>query len=245
MTLTLEKCEELMVSARDRDKGKPVANNTRLYRCNVDDCYELVLHSTAVVKLYDNGSVELGSGGWRTVTTKARINEFGPVMVWSDKGVWYCAYKGARNEGEVPFFDGIMFDADGQCINGPTPEEWREFLSRRNKSRKAVKKYIDDYIAALKKGMPLPGPGDCLYCQQGIDRRDHLALHIEESYYVPSLAVVALKAKGYGPTMIHYELRPDGVAEIMGGPRGQYTVLRRAMREYMNKRLEPQWPVAS
>jgi len=56
--------------------------------------------------------VTLNSAGWRTVTTKLRMNQFanqfcgGAFNVYQHKGEWYVQ-NNARNETE-PFFDGIQ-----------------------------------------------------------------------------------------------------------------------------------------
>ena len=49
-------------------------------------------NATSVVVFLANGDIRLNSGGWRTVTTKTRINaalhDTG-WRVWQDGGVWY------------------------------------------------------------------------------------------------------------------------------------------------------------
>src|SRR5262249_27597834 len=59
-------------------------NNTRLIRCGDD--YAVVLHSTAVVTIHQDGTYTLRTGGWRTVTTKDRINKYSPARVYSTNG---------------------------------------------------------------------------------------------------------------------------------------------------------------
>lgn len=57
----------------NRDE-RTIANNTRLRRHPVEPgVIELVLHATAIVR-WTPDTVTLNSGGWRTVTTKARMN---------------------------------------------------------------------------------------------------------------------------------------------------------------------------
>lgn len=73
-------------SARNEANGKPIANNTRLYRRG-DGVIALTLHATDVVTFYRDGRIVLDSGGWRTVTTKDRIGY--AANVYSVKGEWY------------------------------------------------------------------------------------------------------------------------------------------------------------
>jgi hypothetical protein len=46
-------------------------------------------HGTVVVLYCQDGSIVLNSGGFRTSTTKARINSFANVFVFQRKFVWY------------------------------------------------------------------------------------------------------------------------------------------------------------
>lgn len=77
-----------------RDSRK-VANNTSLRR-NLDatvqtESVALRLHSTDILTFNRDGSVTATSGGWKTVTTKDRLNSYLPHgwRVYQDKGVWY------------------------------------------------------------------------------------------------------------------------------------------------------------
>lgn len=69
-------------------------------------------HSTEVVRVAADGTVTLNTGGWRTVTTKARMNqaanEFGlPYSVYQEKGDWFVALHTAekRFAKTLPFDD--------------------------------------------------------------------------------------------------------------------------------------------
>lgn len=91
---------------RNPERGKLVANNTRLYRRN-DECICLRLHSTDIITWYPTHMV-LNTGGWETHTTKKRMNAWlGPnYYVFQRKHVWYveCVQVGATLE----FEDGIQ-----------------------------------------------------------------------------------------------------------------------------------------
>ncbi len=56
----------------DRDRRK-VGNNTYLERTH-DEGIALVLHATPVVTFYATGLARFTTGGYRTVTTKERLN---------------------------------------------------------------------------------------------------------------------------------------------------------------------------
>ena len=64
-------------------------------------------------------AVKLDSGGWRTVTTKARINQVAseyrlPFRVQQDRGQWYVTYRpGDAGAFTVEFEDGLTFPVLG------------------------------------------------------------------------------------------------------------------------------------
>lgn len=90
-------CDKL--NGRDTKK---VANNTYLERID-SETIGVRLHRTHVVTIHADGSYRLNSGGWRTVTTKSRINDFAPVRLSQRRGEWYVEHGG----GEVLFRDGM------------------------------------------------------------------------------------------------------------------------------------------
>lgn len=76
------------------------------------------LHGTDIVRRLADGSVILNSGGWKTVTTKDRMNNNlpGGARIIQEKGVWYVS-QGAWNGPRVPYFDGIQVP---QCFAKPS-----------------------------------------------------------------------------------------------------------------------------
>ena len=70
--------EELMATARSAVKGKPIANNTRLYYYEFRDCYSVRLHGYEILRIFPD-RFEPSDAGWRTATTKARLNEHMPI----------------------------------------------------------------------------------------------------------------------------------------------------------------------
>ena len=88
---------------------KKIANNTYLVHRG-EGVIALRLHSTDVLT-FRPGSVTYDTGGWRTVTTKARFNRFGPsgVRVYSDKKVWTVYREGEFVEA---YEDGFVWYTD-------------------------------------------------------------------------------------------------------------------------------------
>lgn len=60
-------------------------------------CTDYILHSTVIVKVWDDGFVTLNSGGFRTATTKTAmnqvLNENGiPLQVFQRDGSWFVSH---------------------------------------------------------------------------------------------------------------------------------------------------------
>lgn len=133
--MTYEHALEVLKKGRMWDEKKRVRKvslNTLLVdlgKCATDGHYRIgvKLHATYVVIIRSDGLYELDSGGWRTVTTKVRINDYGPVTLWSKDGEWYYGHmigvgseRGAKKAwlAEHRFVDGMIFDSSGKLV-GP------------------------------------------------------------------------------------------------------------------------------
>lgn len=52
-------------------------------------------HGTPVVTIHPNGDITLDTGGWRTNTTKHRMNQYAPgVQVYQKNFEWFVVWKG-------------------------------------------------------------------------------------------------------------------------------------------------------
>jgi hypothetical protein len=152
---------EATLGKRSRRK---LANNTYLERRS-EGQIAVKLHATDILIFHPDGSTEYQSGGWRTPTTKNRMNEFGPgPRIWSDRGIWQV-----WNGGEEPiavYADGMVY-RDGVIEGGGDAKDERG-------QRRRVKAYAKAYMDALERGeVPAPGAGDCCdcwYCALGVER---------------------------------------------------------------------------
>lgn len=77
-----------MVRGKTNRKERKIGNNTYAY-IEYDGSVSIALHGTVVVRLFENGLVRLNSGGWRTHTTKKRINKYSPVRVYQKNYEWF------------------------------------------------------------------------------------------------------------------------------------------------------------
>lgn len=114
-------------------KGKDertIANNTRLRRVEprlvelapgVSESIPgiaVVLHRTAIVIHWEDGMVTLNSGGWQTVTTKARMNASLPqgIGVCQRDHRWYVVIRRTPHWLEFEFEDGDMWDTNPENV---------------------------------------------------------------------------------------------------------------------------------
>lgn len=222
---------------------RKVGNNTYLER-REDGQIALKYHATDVLT-YSAKGVEYNTGGWYTVTTKVRFNDYGVsnIRVFSDRGTWYVAkskpWSESWNEmsydqwrkGEgapTPFFDGILISNEGVILN-PLPVSETE---KREQARKLLRRKVNAYVGiAMKRfeaGMPAQDSGDCIFCQfrtveggvplgDSVGDNEHLLSHIDEGYVMPSLFWNAVKAKGYLHPEIILGLQTNGEKAVIGG----------------------------
>lgn len=98
-------------------EGVGLENNTRLVKRG-DDRYAVKLHGTDVVTYHADGRVTLATGGWKTRTTKNRINKYAPVRIVQRDYEWYVDGHKWRDvrRGEGYYRDEVDLDADGNVI---------------------------------------------------------------------------------------------------------------------------------
>lgn len=192
--------------------------NTLKYGIRVGDFIEEYLRyqDTDIIKWCANGNVVLDSGGWKTVTTKARFNEhLNFIRVWQERGVWYVTYNGTRYE----YYDGMTI----------TPEGITDIGTQESDRVKMVTKQINRYCLLITDdNLPTPNAGDCWYCSMIGDNDDleHLVAHMEEGYVHGSILVNAMRDRGYNDDQIgvHYSMKIGDT-------------FRRAVRRYLKRRF--------
>jgi|SRR5882724_8548968 len=186
----MESFKEALEVLKGRDSRK-LGNNTYLQKRGENIAVKL--HQTDVVTYTPNGEVILSSGGWKTVTTKDRINQFSPVRIYQKNHVWHV--------GDHIFKDGMTIDASGTVKGADvyTPAKERVFQAQKRR----LLKYAKNFSNALIKGkVKSPSAGDCFFCsmkdEQGktIGDVSHFEQHMKENYFVPSLLYNALTETG-------------------------------------------------
>lgn len=182
-----------------RDKNRrPLEWHTVVNRRDVRTI-AITYHQTDVVTYRDDGAILLNSGGWRTQTTKNRINEYSPLRVTQHLGVWYVTP-------DYIFADGMVYYPH---LNAYTGVHSTEEAKRVARIKRQIAKYVKGYMIAFDRGdVGEPDSGDCWDCAMvvvsdgqnkgkslGEAHRDttHLVSHMEQRYYVPSLLARAIK----------------------------------------------------
>ena len=87
-----------------------LGNNTYLEYVNpelADGFIGVRLHNTYIVRFYRDGRVTLHTGGYHTVTTKERINQFTSKRVYQKDHVWYVV--GHTPEGALDWDNPVEF----------------------------------------------------------------------------------------------------------------------------------------
>lgn len=165
----------------------------------------LRLHDTDIVRILSSKDGEpqryrIFTGGWRTNTTRDRINEYTGSRIHAESGYWYVG------SGHV-FREGMTLDGfgDPEPAFQTTPDEALAFRERARVLDKAIAGYCKGFVrsAVDARQLDFPNGGDCWSCSmRPVDRRSvrgdepmgvsHLIEHFVEKYYVPSLLFNAL-----------------------------------------------------
>lgn len=234
-TMNFREARETLERGRNPNRRK-IYNNTTLELLGsglLNDHYiGLRLHDTVIIKYYPDYMI-LDSGGWRTVTTKARLNAYVPnVYIGQEKGIWYIS-------GSL-FYDGIKIDYKGNILSKIRLPD--ATIKENKRVKKLVRKYALDFVEAWRKDdFSLPSNEDCWYClfkdEDGTifgDFNDvdiHIQHHIEGSYFVPSLLLNALTEAGYSNPGFIYQYKSLGDSKNNS--------IYRAIYRYILKRLLP------
>jgi hypothetical protein len=142
-------------------KSRPYAHNTRIIIDTLDLGHEVITvtyHDNPVVNFFPDGTVTYSSCGWKTPTTKERINWFLPdgFRVYQEKSVWYLAKVinwDWQNAERFIFADGIAIKADN-VYNAGAEDNTKQTI-------KAIKKFVDGYVKALLQNeVENPSSGD-------------------------------------------------------------------------------------
>jgi len=186
--------KDQLASCKDHVSHKKCGNNTVEWIDRFSNRY-IRLHHIDILTFTPNCSIIISSGGWRTYTTKARINSFlpAPWRVSQSNSQWYLF----DNSSSYVFQDGITILSDNTVTGAGDDSSCKDL-------KKSVAKYIETFLDKLhNRKLPAPSAGDCFFCslhdsqtgrlmgesEQGISDKEHILSHIREEYHVSSLLI--------------------------------------------------------
>lgn len=141
-------------------KQRKVSNNTWLIR-QEDGSIALRLHATIIVTVDKAGKITLNSGGWRTPTTKGRINDALQELLRGNApgisqvdGIWLI-YPHGNYESKRTFADGMWVLPDGS-LAGTGPD-----VAVLKQGVKLIRAYMKPVAQMIIEGkFPKPSNGD-------------------------------------------------------------------------------------
>lgn len=171
--------------------SKLVARNTVYYKDNIGNEYIRLYKTDIVIRYKMKDVIRLSSGGYKSKTTKDRIN------TWIDKflgntgykiiprnGIWYIA----DDKRSVVFTDGMMlYKENGEFfIVDQSNHKTEEDLIKLNKK---IHEYCKEFIEKfMNDEIPAPSNTDCWFCAIFPNTSaEHIYSHLDEKYYVPSM----------------------------------------------------------
>ena len=169
-------------------QSRKIGNNT--YAVRKERAIAVKLHNTEIVTFHQDGAITFDSGGWRTSTTKARMNEFSPARVLQARGVWTISIDGQS----ANYADGITWTDKKWIGAGEDPKEGLKLVKR-------LSRFAGAYMDAFDSGnVPTPSNGDCWGClmvatngERPMGGKSHILDHLDENYFVPSLLMRAIE----------------------------------------------------
>jgi len=181
-------------------QSRKLANHTVLHRVD-DSTIAIKLHSTDVITYHSDGRIMFDSGGWKTPTTKERMNSFSPARIHQATGSWEISIDAIP----ANFADRITW----------TGKKWQgagEDPSKAIKLAERAAKFARDYMDAFDAGkVPAPSNGDCWGClmkttngKTAMGGSEHILSHMKEKYYVPSLLARAIERFPVAPVAMWY-----------------------------------------
>lgn len=144
--MNYKEAEEKLVGRWAR--GRKLERNTYLER---RDFFSIAirLHGTDVLTFHEDGSIEVNTGGWNTVTTRDRINRYlpKPWHVYGERGAtilsnyrWHAAGREMQHKGpiEVVLSNSAVINANGTVTGGESVAEYREEIRKADNETRRV-----------------------------------------------------------------------------------------------------------
>lgn len=115
-TLSYERCVNLLCERGAKLIGpcrthKRIGPNTDVWSEGLPMNYCVTFHSKCILRFYPDGKVAMWHHGYRSRTTKSRLNALSPYYVRQVNFTWYALLKaGGRFSRPIKFEDGMTLD---------------------------------------------------------------------------------------------------------------------------------------
>lgn len=115
------------------DRNRRGKSHYRVHYCRIDDCMEVIFHSTAIIRAFPSGRVVFYGGAYAdSVTTRAAFVEamrrFGTFSAYITsprvmglKQTSVAVSRGTPDGHQFRFYDGIIFNREGGIESKPLP----------------------------------------------------------------------------------------------------------------------------
>ena len=133
MKMKYEDARKIMEKARghwkhDPAKGKVIGNNTRLYftesTFSDGDYFSVRLHGNEILRIYPDRFVPMDAG-WKTVTTKARLNDLMPIgRIHQKNYAWYMTIGDTTYDWDDVYFISTRDGNYGEAMLYSTHPKW-------------------------------------------------------------------------------------------------------------------------
>jgi len=210
MIRNYEQAKEFLSRGKDKTRRNvPSIRSTSVI--DHGDHISIRYHDTDVIKFYPDHMV-IDCNGWRTRTTKERINEvLKPWNVFQNRGVWFIMNYNSPDRTHYLYRDGLTFDYNGNCLSELKTNE-SEIAKMKALQRQILAYGRKVYDTVMAEEIDPPSGGDCWYCcmvgddgktlGESLKDTHHLISHMEESYIVPSLIWNALRTYDNAPLIM-------------------------------------------
>jgi len=242
---------EQQLFGRCKDK-RVMGNNTWLERRDTNTL-AIRLHSTDILTFtFEPEKVIVNTGGWKTVTTKDRVNKYlpEPWRIYQKNRQWFwCSWHDGNRIEPGLFNDGDWLNWDDAQWHLHASATTKAGECKAEKDRKLIQS-VDAYakLCASKIPLPMPGNGDCWFCLSYDEKndktwgeysqdKDHILSHMSEKYVVPSLVMRAMRKGNVGPFWYHVAFMTDAKLDRDTQVDSARDVVRKAVRKYLSAEL--------
>ena len=187
---------ELFNTAKTKTNGKPLQNKTRLmgeYKGGVLKALAIKHHETNILTFdIDSGKLTLFNGGWFSITTKSRINDYLPSFKYNDgkythlirlnliqkNRVWFLELNERLTDNtdkdyiftadithySIPYENFMIIKPDFS-VDPNSIEQNNDKENRVKDMSLKIKTYVNGFINDIKtNGLEAPSGGDCWGC---------------------------------------------------------------------------------